>query len=226
MKIAVISDVHQTVFWRKLIDQKDEYDKIVFLGDEFDSWENDWPHQMINAENIISFKNNCPEKIDLCWSNHAISYFLNERCSGYQSTRAADIKKFYNNYQDLYNPVYIYGNWIFSHAGLSIKWMRYCRIGELSEINYMFKKKPGLFRWIGPDSFGNNPNEGPLWIRPESLIKNKVPKFNQIAGHTENEEPLIINRFNQLFVFCDTCEHNFLTVINTENDAVEFVNLK
>ncbi|MCL2809711.1 MAG: metallophosphoesterase, partial [Treponema sp.] len=122
MKVAVISDIHQTIHWRKLLDKINEFDKIIFLGDEFDCWKNKWPLQMENAQNIIEFKKENPGKIDLCWSNHAISYFLDERCSGYQDEHAIDIKEFYNKYKNLYNPVYIYDKWIFSHGGVSAKW--------------------------------------------------------------------------------------------------------
>jgi len=226
MKIAVVSDVHQSVFWKKIIDQKDSFDKIIFLGDEFDHWENEWPHQINNANDIIDFKKGNPDKVDLCWSNHAISYFLDERCSGYQSGHARDIKEFYRKHQDFYNPIYIYDGWIFSHAGVSAKWMKHCRINELGGINQMFREKPGLFRWVGPDNYGNNPSEGPLWIRPEALIANHVPKYNQVAGHTENDEPKIVRKYRQIFVFCDTYDHNYLTVLDTGTNDVKFIRVE
>ncbi|MCL2196568.1 MAG: metallophosphoesterase [Treponema sp.] len=225
MKIAVISDIHQTVYWRKIIEQMDDFDKVIFLGDEFDCWSNEWPFQIKNAENIIIFKKSFPEKVDLCWSNHAISYYLNERCSGYQGEHAYDICEYYIKHQEYYNVLYIYDNWIFSHAGISQKWMEYCRINELSEINQIFRDKPKIFKWIGPDNFGNNANEGPLWIRPEALIANSVNNYNQVAGHTEGVEPKIVKENNKMFVFCDTYEHNFLTVLYTEKNEVEFINL-
>ena len=226
MKIAVISDIHQSVFWRGIIDKKDDFEKIVFLGDEFDCYENEWPFQMINAENIISFKKSCPEKVDLCWSNHAVSYFLDERCSGFQRGHAAEIKEFYIKNKDLFNVIYIYDNWIFSHGGISAGWMKCSRINKLSEINQFFREKPGLFKWVGPDNYGNNPNEGPLWIRPESLIANHVPDFNQITGHTENNEPKVVKSNNQFLVFSDTYKHDFLTILETRDNSVEFVKIK
>ena len=225
MKVAVVSDVHQTDYWRKIISQKDDFDKIIFLGDEFDCWDNRWPFQMNNAEDIVSFKKNSPEKVDLCWSNHAISYFLDERCSGYQNEHARDIKDFYNKYQELFNPIYIYDNWIFSHAGVSAKWMTSCGINDINQINQLFTDDPDYFRWIGPDGYGNNANEGPLWIRPDALVNNYVTGYNQVAGHTEYTQPRIIRKADQIFVFCDTPDHNYLTVLDTRSNEVEFVNL-
>jgi len=226
MKIAVVSDIHQSVYWRYLIEKENDFDKIIFMGDEFDCWKNKWPLQMNNAENIITFKKSCQEKIDLCWSNHAISYFLNEKCSGYQADHAIDIKEFYKRNKNFYNVIYVYDNWIFSHGGVSAKWMKSCGIDNLSEVNTLFNEKPNYFKWVGPDSYGNNSNEGPLWIRTDALIMNHVHGFNQAVGHTENLQPRIVKKFKQVFVFCDTHEHNYLTVIDTKTNAVEFINLE
>jgi len=180
---------------------------------------------MNNALDIISFKKENPEKTDLCWSNHAISYYLDEQCSGYQREHAADIKEFYKKNKDLYNAVYVYDNWILSHGGVSAKWMQSCGIKKLDEINRLFREKPDYFRWVGPDSYGNNANEGPLWIRPRALIANCVKNYNQIAGHTESAEPQIAETNRQIFVFCDTHEHNYLTILDTQTNSTEFVNL-
>jgi len=225
MKVAIISDIHQSDFWRKIIEKKDEFDKIVFLGDEFDSWKNDWPVQLNNAKDIIAFKKANSKKVDLCWSNHATSYYLNERCSGHQTAYAKEIKEFYNKHRNLYNVIYIYDNWIFSHAGVSEKWMKSNGIEDLGEINRSFKENPDFFRWVGPDGSGNNSNEGPLWIRPEALTSNYVQGFNQVAGHTEDIQPRIIKKLNQIFIFCDTYDHNFLTILDTVSNSVEFIDL-
>jgi len=226
MKIAVVSDIHQTTHWRKLVSKIDDFDKIIFLGDEFDCWTNKWPLQMDNAENIIKFKKSFPDKVDLCWSNHATSYFLDEQCSGYQSEHSIDINEFYSKNKELYNPVYIYDKWIFSHGGVSVKWMKCCGISEPGEINLLFKESPDYFRWVGPDGYGNNPNEGPLWIRPNALMNNFVLGYNQVTGHTENMHPRIEKKHKHIFVFCDTFDHKFLTVLDTETNFVDFFNLK
>ena len=226
MKIAIISDIHQSIFWEKIKDKKNDYDKIIFLGDEFDTWKNRWPLQMTNAENIIAFKKENPEKVDLCWSNHATSYFLEERCSGYQYDHAVDIAEFYKKNKDLFNAVYIYDNWIISHGGISAKWMQCCGIKDVHEINQLFRERPNFFRWVGPDGYGDNSNEGPLWIRPSALINNRVNGYNQAAGHTEYFQPRIIRKNKQIFVFCDSPAHNYLTVLDTKSNSVEFIDLK
>jgi len=201
----------------------DKFDKIIFLGDYFDSWKNKWPEQMNNACDIITFKERFPEKVDLCWANHDTSYYLDERCSGYQLEHAADIKDFFIKHKDQFEVVYIYDKWICSHAGVSEKWMSCAGIKTVEEINMLFKERPDYFRWVGPDGFGNNPNEGPLWIRPESLIVNAVKKYNQVVGHTELQDgPKVICNYKLKFVFTDTGKHNNLTIVDTETNEAKF----
>ena len=56
-KIISIPDVHGSHKWEivKSIPQ-DNYDYIVFHGDYFDSWENDWPDQGENFKAICNFE--------------------------------------------------------------------------------------------------------------------------------------------------------------------------
>jgi len=227
MKIAAVTDIHGTANWRAVIDMVDKFDKIIFLGDYFDSWTNKWPDQINNAGNIFTFKKNFPEKIDLCWANHDTSYYLDERCSGYQYDYALEIRDFFKKQKDLLEVVYIYDNWIFSHGGISEKWMSCAGAKTPEQINKLFKDRPDYFRWVGPDGYGNNPNEGPLWIRPESLLKNAVKNYNQVVGHTELQDgPKTISKNKLIYVFTDTGRHNFLTMINTKTNKVSFSDIE
>ena len=227
MKIAIITDVHGTAYWRHAQKIIDDYDKIIFLGDYFDNWIPQWPEQMDNACNIIAFKKQFPKKIDLCWANHDTSYYLDERCSGFQQEHAKDIKTFFNRHKELFNVVYIYDKWIFSHAGISAKWMSGAGIKTPEEINALFKEKPDFFRWVGPNGYGDNPNEGPLWIRPNSLMNNAVKNYDQAVGHSELQDgPKVIIKNAQKFVFTDTREHNHFTFIDTKTNDVDFSEIK
>jgi hypothetical protein len=181
---------------------------------------------MDNPCNIIAFKKQFPNKIDLCWANHDTSYHLNEKCSGYQQEYAKDIKSFFKRHKELFNVVYIYDNWIFSHAGISAKWMSCAGIKTPEEINALFKERPNFFKWVGPNSYGDNPNEGPLWIRPQSLMNNAVKNYNQAVGHSEfHDGPKAMIKDEQKFVFTDTGEHNHLTYIDTKTNEVKFAEI-
>jgi hypothetical protein len=219
MKIICVPDIHQSDHWRKLLEiDLNTIDKIVFLGDYFDCWENEWPHQGENFENIIEFKKSAPEKIDILFGNHDTSYLLDEGCSGYQHSRARYIKETIKNSMNLMQVVSVYDKYVFSHAGVSYRWMKSTGIKNVNGINQLFKEKPDYFRWVGPDNYGDNDNEGPLWIRPASLNRTSVKGYNQIVGHSEvgflryNQSP-----YSGMNVLCiDSPTHENIILLDTE----------
>jgi predicted MPP superfamily phosphohydrolase len=219
MKIICVPDIHQSNHWKKLLNiDLNTIDKIVFLGDYFDCWENEWPDQGENFESIIQFKKDTPEKIDVLFGNHDTSYFLDERCSGYQPHKVRNIKKMIENSFQFMQVISVYDNYIFSHAGVSYKWMRCAGIKDINEINQLFKERPDFFRWVGPDPYGDNPNEGPLWIRPASLHRTSVKGYNQIVGHSEvdflgyKQSP-----YSGMKILCiDSRSHENIILLDTE----------
>jgi hypothetical protein len=219
-----VPDIHQSNYWAKLLKiDLNTIDKIVFLGDYFDHWENEWPYQGENFETIIQFKKTAPDKIDVLFGNHDTSYFLNERCSGYQPNKAKYIKETIENSMQFMQIVSLDDNYIFSHAGVSYKWMSCAGIENVHEINQLFNERPNFFRWVGPDNYGNNPNEGPLWIRPESLYRTSVKGYNQIVGHTEvdllgyKKSP-----YSGMNVLCiDSRTHENIILLHTETGNFE-----
>jgi predicted phosphodiesterase len=212
MKILAIPDVHQTTHWKKAQSKKDGYDFIVFLGDYVDNWVNKWPLQMDNLLEIIQFKKDNPEKVILLWGNHDTSYYLGEHCSGFQSEHEVDLAEVYNRNKNLFDVVFIRDKYLFVHGGVSLKWMKCAGIKELSEINQLFKERPNYFRWVGPNGFGDNLNEGPLWIRPRSLSQVAVKGYIQIVGHTEMKNNTYINTVNgkNQIICIDSKDHDSL----------------
>ena len=221
MKIAVIPDQHQHTHWKKIIPRIDEFDKIIFLGDYFDDWKNKWPHQMTNFLSIIKFKKENLEKVDLLWGNHETSYYHDEQCSGYQYEHYFEIVEVLRKNKNLLEVVSIYDKWIFCHAGVSEAWMKCAAITDVNSINDLFKERPNYFRWVGPHGAGDNYNEGPLWIRPNALMANAVDNYHQCVGHTELAVgPTSYLRNDCYFVYTDTREHNYVTIIDTETNDI------
>jgi hypothetical protein len=154
-----------------------------------DNWKNKWPDQGYNLGHIISFKRKNPEKVKLLFGNHDTSYYLDERCSGFQPDHEFDIFDLININKHLFDVVYIEKNYIFSHAGVSSVWMKCAGIKSPEEINQLFLERPNFFRWVGPNGYGNNVNEGPLWIRIPALQQSAVNGYNQVFGHSETKNP-------------------------------------
>lgn len=82
-KIAIIPDVHGRQFWKIVREHKDEFDKIVFLGD----YVSPYPYEGItNKEaievfkDVVQFKKDNPKKVVLLMGNHDLSYFNTSIC--------------------------------------------------------------------------------------------------------------------------------------------------
>jgi hypothetical protein len=212
MKLMIIPDIHGTTFWKQVVPKKDDYDYIVFLGDLPDNWVNKWPEQMDNIKEIIQFKKDNMDKVKLLWGNHCTSYYLGEHCSGFQPEHDIDLKEIFTLNKDLFDVVFITNGYLFAHGGVSTRWMKAASIKDVSEINELFKVRPNYFRWVGPNGYGDNLNEGPLWIRPRSLSQVAVRGYIQVVGHTEVNEITYMNTINgkNEIILIDSKDHSHL----------------
>jgi hypothetical protein len=140
MKVLVIGDVHGRKFWRQAIaDNIDKVDKIIFLGDYLDPYQNeieenpelmeceyfgDSKNLLKMLEDIVSLKKNEPDKYILLTGNHTDSYIW----SKFRAATRTDYKswekyhKFFSQNLEYFNLVWIENNTIFSHAGISEGW--------------------------------------------------------------------------------------------------------
>jgi predicted MPP superfamily phosphohydrolase len=224
MKICVIPDVHGSHHWEKIVPKKDNYDKIVFMGDYFDEWTNVWPDQMMNFCKILKFKKDY-DKVDILWGNHDTSYFLKEHCSGFQPLHKIEICSMLNRNQFHLRSIVEYDGWLFAHGGVSEQWMKKCGIKDIHNINNLFMERPNFFRWVGPNSFGNNLAEGPFWIRPEALIKTAVAGYNQVLGHTElSDSPKSLKSDNDTtLLFIDSNNHDHIIELETTTNDFKLI---
>ena len=78
MKILIVPDVHGRDFWREAI--KEDYDKIVFLGDYLDHYygESTREHDIETLKDIIDIKKSNPDKVILLIGNHDCPYIWKE----------------------------------------------------------------------------------------------------------------------------------------------------
>ncbi len=92
MKTIVLGDTHGRSFW-KLITHKENPDRVIFIGDYFDSFEISGVDQIQNFKEIIEFKWRGDCEVILLVGNHDYHYMrgINEQYSGYQSNLAPTI---------------------------------------------------------------------------------------------------------------------------------------
>ncbi len=194
MKIIAIGDIHGKRVWKDIISKESDADRIVFIGDYFDNYEMTTHHEQIeNLKEILYLKQMYPDKYICLVGNHDISYILGEKISGYQNIGAIDIKEVIqiaiNN--NLLQMCHIEEDYLFSHAGVTKTWCIDNEVDPTSlqeSINDLLKYKPQSFRFYGIDPYGNDVFQSPVWVRPESLLKDKIESYKQVVGHTRVKE--------------------------------------
>lgn len=249
MKILCVGDVHGDKIPLLIAKEKaPDVDKIVFLGDYVDSFENYWPAQKVVLNDIISFKKELGNKVVLLLGNHDLAYFKSSPqfalISGHQHKYHWNVKEFLEEHFSLFDIFHQEQAWFFSHAGVSSAWLEYPMgyeypiakpIGPwtLENVDFHFKQMHfDSFNHHGRDPYGNDKVESCVWIRPPALMKFGPEGFNQVVGHTEFGEvdkdnywgvyDRCMQRENgDKFVFIDSPDRNVYCIIDTETNEVQ-----
>lgn len=213
MKVITIGDIHgESVIWKiadlkKLLESSKEipqYDAYIFLGDYVDSHTLQTPKIISNFKKIIQLKQNYPYNIVLLLGNHDLAYLLGHflfPCSGHDRNYDKEIQKLFLDNIELFCPIYQLDNYIFTHAGISQKWLdkfkfihgiktpsipvktiNNCFFKAISDKNHINVSDPifdcGMIRG------GENLVGGIFWADFRETFKDIVPGYKQIVGHT------------------------------------------
>lgn len=193
-RILVLGDIHGHTSWEPIV-KKEDFDKVVFLGDYLDSFTVPPIDIARNFAHILNYKAYMGDKCVLCYGNHDHSYWNAERCSGYNYHA---VHLYMPLLEDAFKEkmleiVHIEDDILFSHAGVSDYWLKkVTMLDYVSEINFDSVPLSSL-NWnmlTGYDGYGNTISQSPIWIRPYSLLKSKVEGYRQIVGHTNMDTPV------------------------------------
>ena len=217
MKIVVLGDIHGRTVWKKII-AKEQPDQVIFLGDYVSTHECvSEMDQVSNLLEILRFKDHHPETI-LLRGNHDMQHLGYDwaQCSGYMQRveeLMADLKgEFLANTQ----WIHIMGNTVFSHAGISTKWLKHNGI-SLNDINTLEPAELfGFSLMDSEDIYGTSPYQPPTWIRPMTLVDVMIPGYDQVVGHTEVEHCFNVKESQEIphnLWLCDALEHGSYLVI-------------
>lgn len=224
MKILAIGDIHGQGIWHDiLIKYIDDVDRVVFVGDYFDSHEKGITAamQLYNFKEIMLFRRMYPHKIITLIGNHDYHYLraVNETYSGYQGTHALEIQaELERNLEDL-QVCFVEANYIFCHAGLTNNWCTSMDIdmNNLQEsVNDLFRFKPVKFGFRGRDPYGNDITQGPFWVRPESLKEDKLKDYKFVVGHTNSKNI----RIGGDVAIIDALGHKQFLIVDTVEDTM------
>ena len=118
----------------------------------------------------------------------------------------------------------IIGDYLFTHAGVTKTWVETYNIDinnlekEMNDLfmtniyAYGFQDYPGHVRFSQSlcDPYGNDVFQSPCWVRPGSLLLDKIDGYTQVVGHTPQKE--INFKDGVWFVDCLGRKDEFLTL--------------
>ena len=192
-KTVILGDTHGRDCWKQIV-ASESPDRVIFIGDYFDSFDNTAVEQMHNFQEIIDWKQSGQSEVIMLIGNHDYHYMrgITQYYSGYQSGARPTIEQLLYENKNHIQMAYGMNGFIFTHAGVSSDWLKihgYDNESNLIDwINDMWKYKPNVFGFAGRDPYGDSTISSPIWIRPYSLQKANRDtlrgQFIQVVGHT------------------------------------------
>lgn len=218
MRIIAIGDIHGRSIWKE-ITAKNDFDKVIFIGDYFDSFDIPAREQMDNFLDMIAFKKANMDKVILLFGNHDYHYLrgVEERYSGYQNIHSVDIGEMLHGAIDnnLIKMCHIEDKFLFTHAGVTKTWCKNWHIDKDSiedNLNDLLKHKPDSFKFQGNNIYGDNITQSPIWVRPRSLHQDAIKGYVQVVGHTQQDELIITD--HTILIDCLDTSGEYLEIID------------
>ena len=194
-RILIIPDIHNAWHVAEEIIRNEKPDSIVFLGDYFDDFGDDWRVAKNTAKWLAESLRD--ETRTHLIGNHDLSYMAKNpylRCSGYDGAKHVEIQKVGIDWNVLQMYCWVDG-WLCTHAGLSDRFLSLIRknpndsvekvlgyswngLGKtLTDVGYDHP-----FFHVGYTRGGDFPVGGPLWCDYDEFVD--VSGVRQIFGHT------------------------------------------
>nr|DAK73782.1 MAG TPA: metallophosphatase domain protein [Caudoviricetes sp.] len=191
-KILVCGDVHckkEVVDQALKLYQENNCDKLIFIGDYTDDW-NDTVEQNIEIlDYLFSLKYDMGEKLILLLGNHDISNWIGAefKCSGFSEIKHSQLKFLYEANKYDFKMAHYENGFLFTHAGVCLDWLDNIskelakrgvnieNIDSPEEINSLINNYKFVLSLFESDI-------SPVWLRPTEKVE--YPPFKQIVGHT------------------------------------------
>ena len=201
MKTLILGDTHGRSNWKDVLAAHPDAARVIFMGDYFDSFDISGVEQLHNFNEIIRFKEETDKEVIMLLGNHDHHYLdVGETYSGYKAAHKWDFNDALKKNMHHLQIAYLLDDVLFTHAGVSPIWMDdtfgytgWTRETLVADLNELYKAKPTLFNFshLGWDPSGDSVEQGPMWIRPRSLMKSNTgdnglkKHFRQVVGHTQ-----------------------------------------
>lgn len=211
-RFLIIPDVHGRTFWKEAV-QTQEYDKVIFLGDYVDPYEDEGISDVEAYQNftdILRFKQEHEEKVVLLLGNHDLHYaslrFRANACgSRYYPALASVLQNLFEAHHTYFKLAYQVcedQRYLFTHAGVNTAWFQRnaSQIQELlpHRLNHLLTTQRGIdaLAEISPIRGGNHPTGSMVWADVDEMkVDTPFEGVYQIFGHSLAEEPVITEHF-------------------------------
>jgi predicted phosphodiesterase len=250
-KILTIGDIHGRQIWSEIVNKHlADVDKIVFLGDYPDPYQPKVyaeyglkvdpisSQQVIeNFIQIIDLKTKHSSKIVLLLGNHDLPYFkpLAGKSKRFNKNIAGVLGQLYEKNREKFQVAYQEKNYLFSHAGLSNKWVKYRffylqKFGLKKDYSNMAETLDTMFQdqkyWFILDDTGKKRGGeylgGPFWADATETEDDYLTGFHQYVGHTQNKELVTIGDENSSITYCDVLgfktEYKIINIYDKNNE--------
>jgi predicted phosphodiesterase len=226
----------------KVVLQGPSIDKVIFVGDYVDSFSYTDEEIRENLLEIIDFKQRYPDRVILLIGNHDIQYMnpsYKRKYSGYRSSMMHDLYDIFKTHRSLFQFSHfeedIEGDRIlWTHAGVTNNWYgellmdvrhenyrfrdlfeeilnRDHRIDEV--LNLALEVNLDLIYNVDQDSGGIDLNASPIWVRPETLMKDPILSYDQVVGHTPMKDIEVRLSKLETVYFIDTQEYGNKSIL-------------
>lgn len=204
MTTIVLGDIHGRKIWKDIVAKETSADRIIFIGDYFDSFDIPGVEQLDNFNEIIGWVRGLKwggskQEVILLTGNHDASYTkgFEESCSGFQPRLSDSFELALSSAKDELQMCFVDENDIvFSHAGFTRTFLRESigyshKFGKKEEelVNELWKTQPRKFNfyWGDRSGYGDNKHQSCIWVRPQSLYADQISNL-QVVGHTGVEK--------------------------------------
>ncbi len=197
MKIQIIPDIHTGVARAEMAIEQESADKVIFIGDYFDSF-GDTLEETEQVAWWLKKSMENPNRIHLL-GNHDLAYMdQNHICSGFSQGKLFAIKNTKIDLTKLQHYCWA-GDWLCTHAGLSNDFYRAYTLCPSKIEDDENKNVENFLHGLSTDPEGKhrlydcsvhrggrNAYGGIVWCDYEEF--NDIPNVKQIFGHTHDDE--------------------------------------
>jgi len=231
MRVLVVGDIHGR--WQLVNEAfnmflEEKYDKIIFTGDIYDSFERTDEDMMRCAHILNAMLSTYPDQVIVLIGNHDEPYLRynpeHYRCAGFRPLLHAKVHPLLSPMKKYYQYAYGIGNYLFTHAGLQYKWfskhfevLQECAdlMGlDITNESHIWQildgvartADAGIWKEVGPRRKGMDSDFGsPMWCDLDEMIQQgPYPGLHQVCGHTHLPHIYKFDRFEDNKKYRDT----------------------